>query len=284
VIHFDAAIDAVKAVPSAWQVQIGALSNLAASRGALGEFAKGVAALESARALAVDRVGALHPTVAVQDTNLAGMYTRLERHDEALASVQRALATYRAEHGDVHPDIGRALNVLGLVLTARGDDEGALVAYQESLDVKEKTSGEDPSLATSLNNVGSVLVRLERPKEAAEHYRRSASIFTDTQGPEHPNVGVALSGLAEALLDAGELQEASDTIERAEAVLAKGRVEPLMRARSRFVYARILFARDGDRARAIDLAEQSLRLYQSTEAPASTEIAAVEEWLARHRR
>jgi tetratricopeptide (TPR) repeat protein/predicted Ser/Thr protein kinase len=281
IASFEAAIDAVKDMPSAWQVQVGALSNLAASKATLGDLAQGVAALESARKLAIERIGALHPTVAVQDTNLAGMYSRLERHDDALAAVQRALASYRAEHGEVHPDIGRGLNVLGTVLSARGDDEGALAAYRESLAVKEKATGADPSLAMSLNNIGSVLVRLHRPQEATAEFRRAASIWTDTLGPEHVHVGLALSGLAEALLEAGDIAGAADAIERAETLVKTADVEGLLRARTRFVHARVVLARDRDRARALELANESLLLYRSTDAPASQEIASVETWLAK---
>jgi hypothetical protein len=58
-------------------------------------------------------------------------------------------------------------------------------------------------------------------------------------------------------------------------------VEGLLRARTRFVHARVVLARDRDRARALELANESLLLYRSTDAPASQEIASVETWLAK---
>lgn len=90
--------------------------------------------------------------------NLAIVYEHDDRHDEALAALDQALA--------INPAHATANNQLGIVLRKQGKFAEAEQAYLRALET-------DPNYALAHHNLGVLLdLYLHRPAEALEHYQR----------------------------------------------------------------------------------------------------------------
>ena len=66
--------------------------------------------------------------------------------------------------------VATSLNNIGLVLDRKGDLDGALRKYQESLKIEEEI-GDKPGVAASLNNIGLVFDRKGDLDGALRKYR-----------------------------------------------------------------------------------------------------------------
>jgi len=90
--------------------------------------------------------------------NLAIVYEHDDRHDEALAALDQALA--------INPAHATANNQLGIVLRKQGKFAEAEQAYLRALET-------DPDYALAHRNLGVLLdLYLHRPAEALQHYQR----------------------------------------------------------------------------------------------------------------
>jgi eukaryotic-like serine/threonine-protein kinase len=105
-------------------------------------------------------------------------------------------------------------------------------------------------------------------------------VWEGSLGPNHPNVALALVGLAELERAMGRASEAVVWAERALAIREVGAVSAGELARTRFVLARALVEAGRERSRAVVLAEQARTTYRQT---GDGELADVEAWLTTRR-
>jgi tetratricopeptide (TPR) repeat protein len=76
------------------------------------------------------------------------------RYSEALPLAVNAVALAERLHGPDHPNVGTALNNLGLLYRALERNAEAEPVYKRYLAIREKTLGPDhPNVATALNNL-----------------------------------------------------------------------------------------------------------------------------------
>jgi hypothetical protein len=91
----------------------------------------------------------------------------------------------RKKLGPAHAEVGTALNNLGLLLEAKGDDDAAAALYRRALPVVERACGpEHPETAAVLLNLGG----LTGDRAMVE---RSLRIFEATMGTESGPAGAA---------------------------------------------------------------------------------------------
>ena len=77
------------------------------------------------------------------------------RRDEAIEKMTEVIAIDEKANGVDHPDTANSYNILGVILTEKGDHEAALEQYYKALTVREKIFGKENTLtATSYHNIG----------------------------------------------------------------------------------------------------------------------------------
>jgi DNA-binding SARP family transcriptional activator len=108
--------------------------------------------------------------------DLGSMFWRLERYEQATASLQRSLATYQ-ELDDRHGQ-ATSLGNLGLVHWRLGHYDQALDCQQRSL-ATYRELGDRRGQATSLGNLGMVDDRLGRYQEALSCQRKSLATYRE---------------------------------------------------------------------------------------------------------
>ena len=69
-------------------------------------------------------------------------------------------------------------------------------------------------VASSYNNLGTVLGNQGDLKQAKEYHDRAFAIMQQTSGPQHPDVASSYSNLANVLSDQGDLKQAKGYRER----------------------------------------------------------------------
>lgn len=123
-------------------------------------------------ALAEQRHGHEHPSVAMALTTLGGLYVRLHRYSEAEQAYKRALDIREKSLGPDHPDTITSLNNLAGFYQAQGKHDLAEQYYKRALAIQEKSLANNPNsapdVATALGNLASVYQSLGRTADAAQ--------------------------------------------------------------------------------------------------------------------
>lgn len=144
------------------------------------------------------------------------------KYAEAAALAERAVALAERLHGPDHPNVGTALNNLGLAYRRQGRNAEAEPVYLRFLAIREKTLGPDhPNVATALNNLAVVYKEQGRFREAERYYKRSLAIREKAFGRDHPQVGTSLGNLSLLYHAEGRFAEAEPLAQRDLAIREK---------------------------------------------------------------
>jgi len=131
----------------------------------------------------------------------------LREHLEAVASI--------ADRRNLQ-SASRLIGLLASHKEKTAEYDSARKLYMRALEVDEKANGQDhPSVATVVNNLGSVLQDLGDLQEARKCYERAIRIDEKVYGKDHPSVATDVNNLGLVLKDLGDLQEARKCFERA---------------------------------------------------------------------
>lgn len=172
----------------------GALNDFGVRLSAAGEYERARAALKEA-VEQYDRLSAGHfdRRHAAALTNLAAMYSKVGRQEEAYGAGARALDLLeglgaRADGGDL-PDVAHARNNVGMILRGLGRCREAAEQLQRAIETYERLADHKPEtyrpfLARSLRNLGVVRLqlddRLDAINRAVELYRELAQAMPDS--------------------------------------------------------------------------------------------------------
>lgn len=169
-------------------------------------------------------LGADHPAV-IGVYNVLGTLA-LEQGDLATAAAhfQRVASAYAAKREPGHPSAQVARRGLGIVLEKRGKYREAQAVLVEVLAAQREASP-PTDVATTLDALGGVFLRLGEPNEAVELLRESLRIRGSEQAERHPHVARTQRYLGEALTALGELQVAESILTQALAV-QRARLRP----------------------------------------------------------
>jgi len=81
------------------------------------------------------------------------------------------------------------------------------------LEAQRKSPSTDPvHLASTLSNLGVVLIKQEKYQDAEPHLREAIQVFKDTQGAEAFKVGVAMMNLGRCLTGLNHFEEAEQAL------------------------------------------------------------------------
>lgn len=126
---------------------------------------------------------------------------------EALALIDRAIATRVAIHGEDDPIVwGMRSNRASTLRTVQRTDE-AIAELRGLLDDQRRTYGTmTPAVAQSYNNLGSAQVEAGHYTDAIASLERAIEIWRASKGPDFPDLGMAYSNLGHARAQRGDLE------------------------------------------------------------------------------
>jgi CHAT domain-containing protein len=198
-------------------------SNIAFSHAqALTRLGRNSEAVEAQKASMEARIAAAGPDSADTIGSYYGYAQMLQRADrDAEAEVYARLAVDKAtDHVDrKHPSYARALEALGLLLSRTGRRAESLDYLQRAIAIKRETVGTDSLyFQFGLQNLGSVLLPLERYADAEPLFLEAERGFRKIEGESSPQSARALAFAASAELAEGQRDQG---IERLESALAR---------------------------------------------------------------
>lgn len=121
-----------------------------------------------------------------------------------------------------HPGIvAQAFNAQISVLVRRGRYDDAHAAARHAFALLEARPRDAESLASALNNTGTVFMTQNKPAEALDHYLRALAIYERLYGPDDVRLAKPLHNLAGLHGRRGEVAEATGYQRRALAILEK---------------------------------------------------------------
>jgi len=176
----------------------------------LGEFRRAEKvyrrALELRRRTGSDRV-----VLAVSLRRVGQIAFELGDFDASEELYREALAIQREELGELHADVGRTLNDLGVTIGVRSNSREAEALYRQSYEIQRRTLGEKhPDTLDTLGNLGVVALDLGDYETAVAIGREALELQRGVVGEDHPEVAYATSALAQALGRQGKYDEAAD--------------------------------------------------------------------------
>jgi CHAT domain-containing protein/tetratricopeptide (TPR) repeat protein len=134
---------------------------------------------------------------------------------EALPLALRAVADIEGAKGPHHPELGDALNTLGLIewsLARYGDAEQT---YKRAIAIAEHNGTRDWTLGARLNNLAIVYSAQARYDEAEQTYKRAMVIADNVFSPSHTELARVLTNMTNVFKAQGRLSEAQAAAERA---------------------------------------------------------------------
>jgi eukaryotic-like serine/threonine-protein kinase len=208
--------------------------------------------------------GAAPIEVALPLANVASLARIQGRLDEAVEHYERSLDMFRAANATDDPNYHAVLVGLGLAFREMGDLDRAEEAYTEAITVQRATLGDHhPGLSTSLNNLGMLHLRAERPDLAEPLIDEAYEIRNRSLGADHPETVDLLANRGMVAHRKGDLETAEALLREARALDAARRPGQMRSGITLSALADV--ARDrGKHLEALDLYDESLRIYEST--------------------
>ncbi|MCR9160500.1 MAG: protein kinase domain-containing protein [Nannocystaceae bacterium] len=171
----------------------------------LGRYSEAVVAAQGLTDALEAELGPRHPRVGDAKAQWAAALTHSGRFDEAVRIAREAVAIYDAASESPLHGSGWSLDVLGMALWRRGDDDEAKEAFERALSILPKR---DPSYGIVLDNLGTLRLRAGDASGAEQAHRAAVETLRATHGEDHHEVGLAHANLGEALYQQGRFDEA----------------------------------------------------------------------------
>ncbi len=185
-----------------------------------GRYADAEVLLRREIAAASER-GASNSQLGVLRTLRGDVLTFLGRYDEARSVLDHAVRDLERS-GGIH--LGVALHDLAAVRHEQGAYTEAESLFRRALAVKESVSPPDePSVAETLDNLGSTLSQEGRASEAEPLQRRAVALFRRAPDRED-DLAIALANLGHTLMALGWYEEAETDLR--EALALQRRIHP----------------------------------------------------------
>jgi serine/threonine protein kinase/tetratricopeptide (TPR) repeat protein len=194
-----------------------------------GEAKRSVAQYEVALRLYQTHLGPNHLETLLTKSDLAAACRFVDRHDEALALLERVVPELATRLGPDHPDAVQATLRLGAAHADLGHHEEAIEIVKTEADrLRDHLGPNDPTTLTAEHRLASVYHSAGRSAEGVQLMEQVVGRLTKSHGADHPlTISYALA-LAGMYVDTGRFARAATILEQSLPRLAEklGRDHP----------------------------------------------------------
>jgi tetratricopeptide (TPR) repeat protein len=158
-----------------------------------------------------------HPLLEAEMCYRLGTYcNQWLQYDDALPLIEKALAIYRREVGDNHPDTLNARTSLGFVLMELGKWAEARTHLVAVVEASARVRGRSHrDTLSAVDSLARVQRRLGQRQEAAARFREALAASRDSLGEQNPLTLRIMTNLAGLLEEERRLPEAESLLRRA---------------------------------------------------------------------
>lgn len=254
------------------------LNNIGRVKGMTGDNIGAREMFQQALEIRLRVLGPDHPFVATTMGNLASVEANLGNYEHAKPMLERALAIKLKKYGADHASVAYTLLDMAAVAEAQGDVAGAAASAQRSYEIRRKALGVNHELTLEASGIVAHIAVIQHGcAKAAPQLERALTALTKSASgalSTHP----LLIDAAKCDLEANQPARALARIATIHSLAKKEGASERGAANS--VAARAEW-RLGHRARAVELARQSVSLLSVSKADAKP-LAEVKAWLAAH--
>lgn len=240
----------------------------------LGRFAE-VEKMSAGVADAYERAGAGESAEALTFyTNLSGMYLRLQRPNEALPLIERAVAGRIKLHGADHPEAWSALNMQGYAHLQLKQLEPARIVWERLLAAQTARNGTDhPQTLATINNLAMLADQARDYERAETLLKQSLEGKRRILQPGHPSRVATEVSLGTLYFERGRFVESVGVLEPTFADCVKASPEDDERRLVVTLRLAEAFRRVGRIEEAEKLADQAYGLFLKREGYDDTRVA-----------
>lgn len=219
--HFESAVAFLDTEPPADAHELAfALVELGDTLDDLQRHEESLALIQRALAIRVELLGKAHAWTLTNQLQLAGQFSQMGRLDEALAIFEELVPVYEERLGRLHVQTLAVMNNQAMAYMGAGRYGEAATIFTEVLERKQETTPEpNLALADSLQNLGALMVRLERNDEAIDYLQKADSIYQKILMPGNPLLGYPHLTLAAIHAGSGNLDALEEHARLAESFL-----------------------------------------------------------------
>jgi tetratricopeptide (TPR) repeat protein len=221
-----------------------------------------------------------HPMLATLYQGLGWNLKEFGEFEEAHEVLNISLEIIDARPDDVEFFVQASVfNTLGDLYVSQDLDPQAREAFQRSIEIWESENPGNPQIVGPLSNLGMLENRQGRFDSAFEICQRVLEIDEASLSANHPDLGWSLVCIADAQLGKENWPTALVTLNRAESLLANVNAHKTLRAETKFLLARALWA-TGKKEQARELASESRMLLSDADPSYRHRIKQIDDWLA----
>ena len=148
----------------------------------------------------VEQAGSLNPCLADCLNELAILYAKQHKYEQAELLFQRSLGVSVAALGSDHPDVAIVLTNIGILKASQRQYAEADLLLSQSLSLTNRVLGhEHPIVAGTMRTIAVFQTIQGHYGEAERFIRRSLEISEKTLGSEHPEVAAGRKVFAQVL-------------------------------------------------------------------------------------
>ena len=245
-----------------------------------GQYPVAASTLERARQLLTTELGRDDPRTLNATGNLAVVYVRLGRLDDAIALLDETVASTRRRLGPDHASLVPRFYETARAQIMRHDYGSAHRNIDESLRIARKRLGDsNVTVANSLLIKATIFQEEHRFQDALATYQHALAIHEQLLKPGDQLFSYSFDGIGQSLLGLGRTEEAKAMLEKALAIRG---TDPEDLAETHYALARTLWTLGGpQKPQAVRYGEQALSNYQR--AGNAERAAEVEGWLAKRK-
>ncbi|MBK6918242.1 MAG: serine/threonine protein kinase [Deltaproteobacteria bacterium] len=192
-------------------------------------------------------LGSTHPDTALARRDLGAAAASAGDLDLALLELRTGLHQQLTSVGVKHREAAVTLRMIGIVHQLRGDSDVALPLLRSALALQEHAEASEPTLASTHDAIGRVLLDLQEPTLAAVEHRLAVELATRSLGAAHSTTAGHTIGLADAERAIGRLDDAEDHARGALATLQRADSNPELALEAELVLSEILRAQHRSR-------------------------------------
>jgi len=147
-----------------------------------------------------EQIGSLNPRLANSLNELAIVYAKQPKYEQAERMFQRSLGVIVAALGSDHPDVAIILKNIGILKVFRRQYAEAELLLGRSLSLTHRTLGhEHLTVAVTMRTIALFQAVQSHYVEAERSIRRSLEISENTLGAEHPEAAASRKVFAQII-------------------------------------------------------------------------------------
>ena len=203
-----------------------------------------------------------HPYIARFHQLQSEIYRRTGKFDNALESIDEAIAMKEGIYGRDHPSVADSLEVKVKIYHHKGVTTEAERLIKRALKIREDSYGENHTeVGRSVHDLGSYYLRLGRYNKAIDQFKKAISITESNFGEYHPEYIERTLNLANALYEEAEYDDSLRIVDKLEPI-----IEKTIKVKNHFLKGRWLLGkaylhrRKGDFDGALDYIGKSLEM------------------------